>query len=205
MDVSIPNDAFISCQSCQSKNASDSVNCSQCNADLLPGRPLSARLLFGGMGIIGLAIPLIMWIAYSAIPTGLLLVCIVIPMITFGFAGAFSRAPLTERLTNRANRHLTISLGQSVIDYTGALQAAPDNATRCGILVQRGEALMRMGRLQNALSDFEEASKTPAPDRKQLSQTAAYTLWKNHTTKALSKINEIRQSNPNIIPEVLDT
>ncbi len=145
MDASIINDAFISCQPCQAKNASAATNCSQCKADLLPGRPLGVRLLFGGIGIIGVAIPLIMWISSNAIPTGLLLICVVIPMITFRFAGAFSRAPLTERLTNRANRHLVISPSQSVIDYTSALQAATDNVTRCGLLAQRGEALIKLG------------------------------------------------------------
>ena len=124
-------------------------------------------------------------------------------MITFGFAGAFSRSPLTERLTNRANRHLAISPSQSVIEYTSVLQAATDNVTRCGLLAQRGEALIKLGRLQNALSDFEACAKTPEPDRKQLSQSAAYSLWKNHTTKALSSINEIKQNNPDIIAETL--
>lgn len=204
MDTSISNNAFISCQSCQTKNSSDATTCSQCKADLLPGRPIGVRILFGGIGIVGVAIPLIMWISSNAIPTGLLLICVVIPMITFGFAGAFSRAPLTERLTNRANRHLTINPSQSVVDYTNALKAATDNGTRCGLLAQRGEALMKLGRLQNALSDFQACVATPEPDRKQLSQSAAYGLWKNNTTKAQSKITEIKQNNPDITAEPLE-
>ena len=57
MDASIVNDAVISCQACQSKNPSDATNCFQCKADLLPGGPLGVRLLFGEIGIVGVAIP----------------------------------------------------------------------------------------------------------------------------------------------------
>jgi hypothetical protein len=204
MDASIVNEAFISCQACQSKNPSDATNCFHCKADLLPGRPLGTRLLFGGIGILGVAIPLIMWISSNAIPTGLLLICVVIPMITVGFSGAVSRAPLTERLTNRANRHLAINPSQSVIDYTSALYAATDNATRCGLLAQRGEALMKLARLQNALSDFQQCTAIPAPDRKQFSQSAAYGLWKNHTTKAHSKIDQMQKMDSSLIAEPLE-
>jgi ribosomal protein L40E len=194
MDASIVKDAFISCQVCQSKNPSEATNCFQCKADLLPGRPLRVRLLLGGIGIIGLAIPLVMWMFFNFIPGLLPSVCIIIPMVTFGFSGAFSRTLLTERLTNRANRHLAINPSQSVVDYTNALQATTHNVTRCGLFAQRGEALMTLGRLENALSDFQQCIAIPAPDRKQLSQSTAYGLWKTIQRRDTQRSIRFRKS-----------
>jgi hypothetical protein len=204
MESPILNDVFVSCQACYTKNSSNASNCSHCQADLLPGRPLGVRLLFGGISIIGLGIPLAMWIFSNAIPSGLLLICVVIPMMTVRFTGAFTRTPLAERLTRRANRHLTLSLSQSIIDYTNALKVATDDVTCCGLFEQRGETFMKLGRLQNAFLDFQACVETPEPNRRQLSQSAAYGLWKNHSTKACSKMDEIKRNNPHIVAEVSD-
>jgi hypothetical protein len=204
MESPILNDALVSCQACNTNNPSDASNCSQCQADLLPGRPLGVRLLFGAIGIIGLGIPLAMWIFSNAIPSGLLLICVVIPMITVGFTGAFTRTPLAERLTRRAHRHLTLSPSQSIIDYTNALKVATDDVTRCGLFEQRGEAFMKLGRLQNAFLDFQACIETPKPNRRQLSQSATYGLWKNHTTKAHSRMDEIKRNHPHLVAELLD-
>jgi hypothetical protein len=141
-----------------------------------------------------------MFLSSQAIPSGLLLICIIIPMITVGFGVAFSRTPLWERLTNRAERHLLISPSQSVLDLTKALEVATNDGMRCLALEKRGEALMSLGKLPEALSDFQACVKIPEPNR---SQGVAYGLWKNNTTKASSKIDQIRQQNPLMGTEIL--
>jgi len=68
-----------------------------------------------------------------------------------GFWMAFAHAPSTEKLTNRAKRHLSISPAQSVLDYTSALNAAIDNLTKSNVLVGRGEALMKLNKFPTHL------------------------------------------------------
>ena len=155
------------------------------------------RILGAGLALLGLGIPIIMIFVFDLIS---LWFCTIFPiMIVVGYFMAFVRAPSTEKLTNRARRHLSISPAQSVLDFTSVLNAAKDDLTRSNVLAGRGEALMKLNRFSNALADFEACVNIPQP-----SQSISRGIWNANTSKANSMKSEIKQKHPEIIAENLD-
>ena len=209
MDTQLPDTPYILCQSCKTKNPSEATRCSNCNADLLPGKTLMVRFLYGGLVVVGIGI--IILSVRMEIPGFLSDIfilfsgryncygVIVLSLITIGLLGAFSPSALSDRYLYRADRHFSISPGQAVHDYTLAINMMTADLAKCGILLKRAEALLKLGRVAEALSDLQACIDTPQPMPKPKHaysfEYSSYTNWKNQTDKARLRIEEIKRDN----------
>src|SRR5436309_3459051 len=111
--MEIPGDAFILCHACNSKNGSDATHCSQCNADLLPGRTTGARLGFAALGLFGLGLIPLLLLWWGDAPWMSIWI-MMIPVIMMGAGFTLALSTQLERLGRRADRHMTVCPSQAV-------------------------------------------------------------------------------------------
>ncbi len=155
------------CAKCQAQNDPMATRCCRCKADLLPGRKWSERLgyLLGAAVLAVAFIALARWLVSSAdvpqfcaSPAYLLLVAF--GVVVFGLRMTFGRTPLYERYLKRAQRHLEPFPEQALVDFTEALELAPEKQ-KPDIRKQRGQLYSNLGRTEPALRDLSAYAAAP--------------------------------------------
>jgi hypothetical protein len=154
------SEARIYCPKCKAENLPDQVRCAYCRANLLPGEGLVVRLVtfvlallaaafFGQMAYSLLSNPATPTLIFDdPVKPGLIAAALLVSGIWF----LFRKTPRYGRYTNRADRHLALNLNQALVDYTRALEIAPEKE-RAEILSKRAAAYEKMGLQEEATRD----------------------------------------------------
>ncbi len=166
----VTKEPMVICPKCQAQNPPDRVTCSQCGANLLPGRGILERIGVLIAGVVGAAIFIgLAWLfAQMEIAEALPPCCaspLAVGLLTLsclvgGLVWAFGRTPEYEKYVKRAQRHAEAAPEQALADFTKALELAPEKE-QADILKQRGELYSKLGRKEKALADLSTYAASP--------------------------------------------
>lgn len=124
---------MITCPSCKTQNESGRAECQRCGRDLLPGEPLSSRLVYIGLGLfVALMLGATAWLLSSLAQASQLtrwgvplLLGAAILFLGLAIYAAFFKTPVWQRYVLRARRHVETDPAQAMDDYAEALKTAP--------------------------------------------------------------------------------
>jgi hypothetical protein len=164
---------MIHCHKCKTQNLPTQVTCSNCGADLLPGKGIGSRLGTIIAGIIVVLIPaipvyfifrvetphpILKWIGYYLIVSA---------VGAFGYFTymATRKTTIHERYAIRARRHIKLDTEQALADFAKSLELAPQTE-RPPILKERAAIYGDLGMKHELESDWDEIiNLVPANER----------------------------------------
>jgi hypothetical protein len=151
----------IHCPKCNTENPANQMRCSHCRVDLLPGEGLVFRLLSfvlllllaGFFGRFAYLLGSDPSTANAIFDDPIKLAFIAIALFASSLWILFRKTPLHSRYINRADRHLALNPNQALLDYTRAIETAPQKE-RAEILRKRASAYEKMGLQEEASRDL---------------------------------------------------
>jgi uncharacterized OB-fold protein len=172
------------CPKCGARNDPVLLRCSECGADLLPGRSVRERVvvLILGMVLAELAMALAVYVASQGLPVppyGSPIVLAVLSLALFVAAVQFGlvRTPVYQRYLNRAKRLRNSDPEQALSDLSQALMRAP-NARKALIQKERSQLLTRLGRTEQPPDELTaQGASAPAGTGGQQKQPSDQGAW----------------------------
>ena len=155
---------MIICSKCQADNPSEDKICQSCGAKLLPGESIKERL---GTLIIGIVACLVAGlIAYFLIRNPEITesseICLFSDPSAWMFASAFGlitaivsavrKTPEFRKYESRAKRHQELEPDQSLMDFSRAIELAPDKH-KAALIKSRADLYQALGREEESLKD----------------------------------------------------
>lgn len=154
-------EAKVICPKCGTRNSPAQEVCSQCSADLLPGRSIGERARRFGISMLFIVLAVLL----SRVQGLQCLVWLSLILAAFlggGLVWAFGRTPQYEKYVKRAQRHIEAEPEQALADFTKALELAPEKE-QAKIFQQRAEICEKLGREPGELDKLVEKPQKSAP------------------------------------------